>query len=443
MRSSSLRQAATIGVAGIGYARLSVLLALGAGVLACSSPGIDETDSGALATDASPIDARVVASDGGLEDGSVDASGPAVDAASGPTDGATSDAPSDLDAVVVPADAGPACPSSSALQSATDAELAHQATTPGVTLGIDMPGCTWMSAAGVADRSTSAALDATSAMRIASITKTFTLAVVLQLIEEGRLHFDDPMTTWVAFPGGGAITVRHLLAHTSGLYDYYNSPPVLASLGTPWTHEQVIDVARAQPLAFAAGTMQRYSNTNYYVLGMIIEAVTGHPYEVEVRTRLLDPLGLNGTYVAGVEAARGHLARGYDHTSGTPVDVTDVVHPSLTWAAGGIVSTTPDLLVWTRALMVGDVLTPTMRTAMLTPEPLTGGGTGSIGLGVQTQMLPGALGTFDSHLGRLQGYYGMIGYLPSHDAVTVQLTNDQDGAPNPFMTDMWMVVGIL
>lgn len=84
-----------------------------------------------------------------------------------------------------------------------------------------------------------------------------------------------------------------------------------------------------------------------------------------------------------------------------------------------------------------------MRAARTTPEPLPGGRLATHGLGVKIQVLPRGLGLFYSHLGRLQGYYGMIGYLVDHDAVMVQQTNDTDGAPNPFMTETWMVVGLL
>jgi len=434
MHFGSVTNAATTQVEGTAARIVSiVLLAL----TACGGGASTAADAGSAIPDAGRADGAAAPPDSGATSDAAELGD------AGAPDGASRLADAGVVDAWVDPDAGPPCAFASMLQAATDAELARQVTTPGVTLGIDMPGCTWLGAAGVSDRVTGRAMTTTDAMRIASITKTFTAAVILQLIAEGGLHFSDSLRSFVAFPGVGTITVRNLLAHTSGIYDYYNSAPVLASLGRSWTHEEVIDVARAQPLAFVPGTMQQYSNTNYYLLGMIIESVTGHPYEVEVRSRLLAPLDLHGTYVAGVESPIGTLARGYDHTSGTPMDVTDLVDPSLTWAAGGIVSTAPDLLVWTRALLAGGVLSPTMRDAMLTPEPLTGGGTGSIGLGIQTQDLPGALGRFDSHLGRLQGYYGMVGYLVAQDTVTVQLTNDQDGAPNPFMTDMWMVVGFL
>jgi D-alanyl-D-alanine carboxypeptidase len=376
----------------------------------------------------------------------------AVDAAIGEDDAAAvgSDAwSSELDVGPPPADTGSdaslptrVCPHAAALQASTDAELARQAIS-GVALGIDMPGCEWIGASGVADRSTSRAMVAPDRFRIASITKTFTAAVVLQLVDEGTLRLTDRLSSYVAFPGGDGITIRQLLAHTSGIYDYFNSPPVMAAYDEPWTRRQVLDVAAAQPLAFVPGAEWDYSNTNYFLLGLVIEDVTGRPYHEEVRRRLLVPLGLDDTYLAGPESLPGGLVRGYDQVGGSFVDVTDSVDPSLTWAAGGIVSTVEDLDDWTRALFTGDVLSVATRTAMLTPEPLPGGRVAPNGLCIQVQSLPRGLGTFYSHTGRLPGFFTMLGYLPTHDAVMVELTNDEDGGPNPFMTEMWEAVGLL
>jgi D-alanyl-D-alanine carboxypeptidase len=408
-----------------------------------------DVDAGSLA------DAFLVELDGALSDAGVDAalddaSGPGIDAWSAELDASGPDAWSadPDDASAPPIDGGtdafvapPVCPFASDLQASADAELARQGIT-GVALGIDMPGCLWRSASGIEDRSTGRAMLASDRFRIASITKTFTAAVVLQLVDEGRLHLTDTLSTFVAFPGGDAITIRQLLAHTSGIYDYFNSPPVEAAYGRVWTREEVIDVARAQPPVFAPGSNWGYSNTNYFLLGMIIEAVTGNPYHHEVRTRLLEPLGLDDTYVAGPESLPGGVAHGYERVSAF-VDRTDLVDPSLTWAAGGIVSNVEDLDGWARALFTGDVLSVATRTAMLTPEPLPGGRTAPTGLGVWIDNLPRGLGRYYSHIGRVPGYYTMFGYLADHDAVMVELTDDTDGAPNPFMTDMWSVVGLL
>lgn len=388
---------------------------------------------GACDATSAPVDAGTPASDGALDAASLgDAPGSLVDAPI-----AMLDAP-------IGADAGPpalACPFDAALQANTDAELLRQGIS-GVTLGIEMPGCTWISAAGLAERSPARAMVPNDRFRIASITKTFTAAVILLLVQEGRLALTDLLTTHVVFPGAEAVTIRHLLTHTSGIYDYYNSPVALADLGRPWTRAEVIDIARAQPLAFPPGTREAYSNTNFFLLGMIIEAVTGNAYHDEVRRRLLTPLGLSDTYVAGVESLPGEIAHGYTRTASFS-DETYLVDPSLTWAAGGIVSTTPDIMVWTRALFAGSVLSPAMRTAMLTPEPLPGGLVATHGLGPKIQTLPMGLGRFYSHGGRLHGYFGLMGYLVDRDAVMVEQTNDTNGGPNPFMTQMWMAAGII
>ena len=445
------------------HALLSVALALS---MCASAASCGDDDATIAARDDAMPDARLdrdvgsgadlgssTPTDGGIPD--VDAGGdplidaggdPPIDAGGDPPVDAGEDPPADAGSDAAADDAGPPppppCPHAGALEASTVAELARQGIS-GVALGIDMPGCLWMGAAGLADRAAGRAVVPGDRFPIASITKTFTAAVILQLVDEGRLDLGDTIDAFVAFPSGDRITIRHLLAHTSGIADYFNRPDVLARAAEPWTRDEVLDVARAVPLAFAPGSAAEYSNTNYFVLGVVIEAVTGNPYHEEVRRRLLEPHGLDDTYLAGPESLPGAVVRGYARVGGDFVDVTDDVHPSLTWAAGGLVSTVDDLDRWARALFAGTVLSPAMRTAMLTPERLPTGAVLNVGLGVSIEDLPRGLGRYYGHLGRIQGYYLQLGYLPDHDAVMVQLTNDQDGAPNTFMTEMWMVVGLI
>jgi D-alanyl-D-alanine carboxypeptidase len=401
---------------------------------------IDALDAAATDSGDEPNDA---ASDT-AQDAALDDSGDvAVDVVADVPADAPVDAVADVAADVAPdVVVEPTCAAAADLEAMTTAELARQGIS-GVALGVDMPDCRWTDAAGIADRAASAEMTRDNRFRIASITKTFTAAIVLQLVDEGAIALTDTLDEFVEFPAGDTIMIENLLAHSSGIPDYFNRAEVESRYLDVWTHEQVIDIARGLPLEFAPGSRHQYSNTNFYLLGMVIESVTGHTYESELRTRLLVPLGLDDTLLATATSSDAGLARGYEETDDVFVDVTDAVDPSLTWAAGGIISTVDDLVTFERALLVGDLLSDATRLEMLTPVALPGGITSPYGLGIAIQTLPRGLGLFYSHLGRLPGYYGMVGYLVESNQITVELTNDTNGGPNPFMTGAWGVLGML
>lgn len=374
--------------------------------------------------DSMPLDASLSMDDGGATP--PDAPPPPTDA------GAMPDAPVAL-----------VCPMGDALGAAIDRERVRLGIT-GAIGRFSMPGCEWTGASGVSDRATGRAVVPTDRYRVGSITKTFTAVVILQLMEEGRISLDDRLSSFVTFPGGDGITIRHLLSHTSGIYDYYGSPAVVADQSRPWARDEVIAVAAAQPPLFAPGANWAYSNTNYFLLGMVIERITGNAYHVEVRRRLLTPLGLDETYLEGPESLPGGLVvRSYEHRSGPYVDITALTHPSLGWSAGSYISTAEDMEDWGRAVFTGSVLSPATRALMLTPTALPGGRTGQTGLCIFVQNLGATLGTLYSHHGWFGGFRTVMGYLPAHDAMTVAFSNDDGGPANPLMTGMWMAAGLL
>ena len=244
--------------------------------------------------------------------------------------------------------------------------------------------------------------------RIGSVTKTFVATVVLQLVDEGRVRLDDPIARYVdGVPRGGEITVRQVLSHSSGLYDYAH--------GEGWStnrwrgaerfrhHEprQLLDEAFRHPSHFDPGTSWRYSNTNYVVAGALVERVTGRPYGVEVADRIIRPLGLRHTSVPGDRPGlpRPH-ARGYTEVDGRLVDATRM-NPSLDWAAGEMISTAGDLNRFLDALLGGRLTSPSALAAMRDTTP-----TGSIfayGLGLQRYDLPCGRSVW-GHGGELIGY---------------------------------------
>ncbi|WBB63089.1 serine hydrolase [Streptomyces sp. WMMC500] len=239
----------------------------------------------------------------------------------------------------------------------------------------------WRGTSGVAERDTARAVPARGRFRIGSITKTFVATVVLQLVGEGRLRLDDPVEAWLprAVPDGRRITVRHLLGHTSGLYDYKRTltvPPDPAFLDyrhRTWTpEEQIARAAAHPPTSTRPGTVYAYSNTGYLLLGRIIEQATGRPYAQEIGRRILRPLRLHATSLPGTyPRIHGAHPRGYvpieQEGGGTRlVDFTEM-NPSLFGASGEMISTARDLDRFLAALLGGRLLPDRLLAEMRAP----------------------------------------------------------------------------
>jgi D-alanyl-D-alanine carboxypeptidase len=246
-------------------------------------------------------------------------------------------------------------------------------------------------------------------VRVASNTKMFVAAVVLQLVGEGTVGLDTPIEQYL--PGlvrgngydGARITVRQLLQHTSGMADYIND--VLSDPDAnnhPWRPEELVELGLSHPPLFDPGTGWAYSNTGYIVLGMLVEAVTGNDVGAEITDRLIRPLGLwQTTYPqAGDKRIRGPHVHGYYAFPGQPVaDVTEL-EPSLPGAAAALISTGPDLTRFVRALLAGKVLRPDLLTQMLTTVPAEGP---DYGLGIREIPLPCG-GVAWGHAGNMPGF---------------------------------------
>jgi D-alanyl-D-alanine carboxypeptidase len=266
-------------------------------------------------------------------------------------------------------------------------------------------------AAGVDDLTSGARLRPAARLRVGSITKTFVATVVLQLVQEGRLRLDAPVDTWLPglLPDGDAITVRHLLQHTSGLADHVETPGFMERVpkNPVYEPEELVALATARPLAFAPGTDLAYSNTGYVVAGLLVEAVTGNSLGRELRDRIFEPLDLDHTsFPTSKRKLGGYHARGYvpgdqaPTPQAEPLDVTEI-NPSWAWAAGALVSTAADVSRFYRSLLGGRLLDRRLLEEMKTtvPDPEVGG---EYGLGLARVQTP--CGAFWGHEGALPGY---------------------------------------
>lgn len=241
--------------------------------------------------------------------------------------------------------------------------------------------------------------------RVGSVTKTFVAALVLELAQDGRLGLDDSVERWLPglVPRGREVTVRHLLAHRSGLFDYVEDPRVLRDPWRRWTPRQLVSIAVDRPGERATpGRTFAYSSTNYLVLGLIAEKAGGAPLERQLRERLFVPLGLRRTsFVPG--AVGGEFVHGYRAPShrgvvtGPPVDVGD--EPAWwAWAAGAVVSTADDVQRFFAALLRGRVLRPSYLREMERVLPA-----GRLGYGLGLATFPTPCGRAWGHTGNVQG----------------------------------------
>lgn len=244
--------------------------------------------------------------------------------------------------------------------------------TPGAMVGIwqgnDAP---WLYASGVSDITANTPLSTDDAFRIASVTKTFVATVVLQLIEEGLLTLDDVVATWVAdIPNGDTATIRNLLGMTAGIFNWIEEPGLEAAwIADPlmeWTPEDGIEIARANPPYFAPGEGFHYAETNYFLLGLIAEAITETPIQVLIADRILTPQNLSRTSFPTIPDMPEPYSHGYapDETSGEPLDVT-ILNPNVGWTAGAMISTLDDLLAWARILADGTLLSADLQAQRL------------------------------------------------------------------------------
>ena len=263
--------------------------------------------------------------------------------------------------------------------------------------------------AGLARRRPRTGMAATDRFRVASITKSFVATVVLQLVAEGKLGLDDSVERWLPGLVRRSITIRELLDHTSGLFNYFDDKAfvrtVVAHPGRIWPPRKLVAIATSHPPLFSPGRDWSYSNTNYILLGLVVETVSGTTLEQQLEQRLFQPLELTATSFPSGTRIDGAHADGYIGFATLPwlrslLD-TSPASPSLAWAAGGIVSTGDDVTSFYAALLGGRLLPPSLLAAMETPAPGT-----HYGLGLLEADTP--CGRAYGHEGDLLGYRSFV-----------------------------------
>ena len=291
----------------------------------------------------------------------------------------------------------------------------------------------WAHADGISSASPATFVDIDDAYLIGSVTKTLTAACILQLVDDGIMNLDDSLYMWMDTiqyidPN---ITIRQLLRHQSGIYDVLGNPacqPALISdQDSIWSAEDLVNTFIGPPI-FQPGANWSYSNTNYFLLGMIIERATGNPFHQEIRTRFLSALGLSSVAIKAFEPVNSPVAHVWMDLNND--QILEDAHNfyfnylslnSAAGAAGGYYSTPSDITKWMRIYMRGDLVSPALMAEAKTTVTSPGVPGGTYGLGLMKKPFLGIQAY--GHGGDL-AYAASSWYFPSLDISISVLMND-------------------
>ncbi len=329
----------------------------------------------------------------------------------------------------------------------------------------DAKGAWWSGSGGVAIMQDGTVMEPDTLFRVGSNTKPFTAAVILQLVDEEKVGLDDSITDYVEdYPQWSEITIRQLLSMRSGIPDYLRNPALMLEAVTSpekiWDPKEILDFVADDELDFPPGMGGEYTNSNYLLLGLVIEEVTGNTADKELEDRIIKPLGLNDTFLDMLGDTIPKLAHGYMDMSlvgvlfgvptsiidflpvdsiveGTIVDTTYIFNPSQTWMAGALVSTTRDMAVFVHALLTGDLISPTMLEEAKKALDITLlGAQVPYGLGLQANETQ--FGTMYGHGGLNFGYQAATYYAPDSQITVSHMHNflpeQSAGFQNEIMT---------
>lgn len=321
-------------------------------------------------------------------------------------------------------------------------ELHAAGSFPGATVGFVLPdGSAGEVAVGTADVEAGTPMRPGDRMLSGSIGKTFAAALAVRLASEGRLELDAPVSRWlgsepwfVRVPNARDVTVRMLLDHTSGIEEHVQNAEFQAEIRVDpdrvWTPEELVAYVLDRPALFAAGEGWSYADTNYILLGMVLERVTGAPFYEEADRAFVKPLGLAGTGPSDRRDLEG-LVPGYIAPEFNPfgfavktlADGRFVVNPQFEWTGGGYASTPRDLARWAKAMYEGRAFPAAWVDTMLVSQPARTGPGDRYGLGVQVKRTP--VGVAYGHSGWFPGYLSEMMYFPAERiAVAVQFNTD-------------------
>src|SRR3984893_16009749 len=308
---------------------------------------------------------------------------------------------------------------------------------PGVVVSIDDPRRgTFAKAYGTADVVAGRKLQLNDRYRIYSVTKTFTATAILHLVDSGQLSLEDTLEKYVhGVPNGGLITIRELLAMRAGIYDYitdkqlldaYNANPLLPG----WKPTDILPALQRHAAEFTPPDQQSvYSNSNYILLGLVLEAVTRQPADRWITGHVIQPLRLSSTSFPPTPALPEPYAHGYDLSAG----MRDVTQSNPGWTDGAMVSDVPDMTRYVKQLATGKLLHASTQTERLKLHPFAVSGS-------RFHSVLGIMQVRDwlGHSGAAAGYSDYVFYLPSQGATLVVMVNASTTTGDVGGLDVWL-----
>jgi len=312
-----------------------------------------------------------------------------------------------------------------AIASRLDAAIGQvmtDASIPGAIVGIWGPKGDYLRAFGVADKATKLEMQADSYSRIGSLTKTFTVTAILQLVDKRKLELHDPISRYVSgVPSGDRITLRDLAQMQSGLVTFDDVPEFadsyIADPSLAFTPAELLGYVLDKPLQFPPGTQYQYSNTNTVLLGLVVEKQSGQKLPDYISEHILAPLKMTDTSFAATAAFPSPHPQGYTAIDGVERIATDW-NPSWAWAAGSMISTLDDMRIWAAALATGALLSPqTQQERLDATVPMNAQKTAFYGLGIFNAA--GWIG----HSGSIFGYQTVAVFLPQTQTTLVFFIN--------------------
>lgn len=305
---------------------------------------------------------------------------------------------------------------------------------PGAAIIVTRDGETlFRNAYGMADMERGVPLQPDAIFRLGSLTKQFTATAIMMLSDQGRLSVKDEITKFLTdYPTQGkTITIENLLTHTSGVKNYTAMATFKEIMATDMTVEQMIDFFRCEPLEFEPGSRFAYSNSGYFLLGAIIERVSGQSYASFMAQRIFEPLGMTRTAYEGHERRPGQKAVGYSRMNKAPA-----VSMTQPYAAGALAATVDDLAKWDAAISSGELLDAASWKQIFTPFTLTNGQTSDYAYGW-------GVGKFKrratiEHGGGIPGFATHAIRIPEERLYVAVLMNDDGGEPG-----LWNFIRLL
>jgi CubicO group peptidase (beta-lactamase class C family) len=270
---------------------------------------------------------------------------------------------------------------------------------------------------GMADREWNIPNTADTKFRIGSITKQFTSTCILQLIEAGKLSLDDKLSKFYPdFPKGDSVTIHMLLNHTSGIASYTDQKEFMSVAPLSWSKDSMVSFFKNKPYNFSPGTKWQYNNSGYFLLGCIIEKVSGQSYNDYLQQHILDKLAMKNSGTDKLDSVLAFRARGYSKRGKKTVNA-DYISMDWPFSAGVLYSTLDDMYKWDRALYGNAVLTDASKQKMFTP------GKSNYGYGVTIDSMENRLRIW--HNGGIPGFSANFSRFVNDDICTIIFSNNE------------------